>query len=223
MENNQKSVATLRCVWQAIKENYGTILLVSCIIASIVLLITGCDNGDGAMMALAAVVAGTDGGTHVVDGPLTTDTVRQNSNDLLLNEIDRHIVKIRPMATPIDQISRYAHPRHSKSMIVVSVTLAVGLGLGAMSLAGDITGWSALKIMIGDVELSPLAIATVIAIVLNLIIPNSKPESEEQKGAADQAVITLNAAAAVDAEPNTLRSEPVEAAADEDNEQGRQS
>ena len=57
MENNQKSVATLRCVWQAIKENYGTILLVSCIIASIVLLITGCDNGDGAMMALAAVVA----------------------------------------------------------------------------------------------------------------------------------------------------------------------
>lgn len=118
MENNQKSVATLRCVWQAIKENYGTILLVSCIIASIVLLITGCDNGDGAMMALAAVVAGTDGGTHVVDGPLTTDTVRQNSNDLLLNEIDRHIVKIRPMATPIDQISRYAHPRHSKSMIV---------------------------------------------------------------------------------------------------------
>ena len=24
MENNQKSVATLRCVWQAIKENYGT-------------------------------------------------------------------------------------------------------------------------------------------------------------------------------------------------------
>ena len=112
---------------------------------------------------------------------------------------------------------------NSKSMIVVSVTLAVGLGLGAMSLAGDITGWSALKIMIGDVELSPLAIATVIAIVLNLIIPNSKPESEEQKGAADQAVITLNAAAAVDAEPNTLRSEPVEAAADEDNEQGRQS
>ena len=113
---------------------------------------------------------------------------------------------------------------NSKSMIVVSVTLAVGLGLGAMSLAGDITGWSALKIMIGDVELSPLAIATVIAIVLNLIIPNSKPESEEQKGAADQAVITLNAAAAVDAEPNTLRSEPGEAVpADEDNEQGRQS
>ena len=62
----------------------------------------------------------------------------------------------------------------SKNVIVVSVTLAIGLGLGAMSLAGDITGQSVLKVMIGKVELSPLAIATVVAIVLNLIIPNSK-------------------------------------------------
>ena len=68
----------------------------------------------------------------------------------------------------------------SKNLIVVSVTLAVGLGLGAMSLAGDITGNSALKIMIGAVEISPLAIATVLAIILNLIIPNTKPVSEAE-------------------------------------------
>ncbi len=82
----------------------------------------------------------------------------------------------------------------SKNIIVVSVTLAVGLGLGAMSLAGDITGESVLKIMIGNVELSPLAIATVLAIVLNLIIPNSKPD----KSTPDDAQINLTAAPGAD-------------------------
>ena len=38
--------------------------------------------------------------------------------DLLLNEIDQQIVKIRPMSTPIDQISRYAGSKHSGSMVV---------------------------------------------------------------------------------------------------------
>lgn len=68
----------------------------------------------------------------------------------------------------------------TKNLIVVSVTLAVGLGLGAMSLAGDITGKNVLKIMIGAVEISPLAIATVLAIILNLVIPNAKPISEAE-------------------------------------------
>jgi len=68
----------------------------------------------------------------------------------------------------------------SKNLIVVSTTLAVGLGLGAMSLAGDITGNNVLKIMIGAVEISPLAIATILAIVLNLVIPNTKPEVEAE-------------------------------------------
>ncbi len=82
----------------------------------------------------------------------------------------------------------------SKNIIVVSVTLAIGLGLGAMSLAGDITGQSVLKIMIGSVELSPLAIATVVAIVLNLIIPNSKPDNSTP----DDAQINLTAAPGAD-------------------------
>ncbi|MBQ9980110.1 MAG: hypothetical protein IJP23_03535 [Oscillospiraceae bacterium] len=91
----------------------------------------------------------------------------------------------------------------SKNLIVVSVTLAIGLGLGAMSLAGDIVGSFAadfnpaiLKIMIGQVELSPLAIATVVAIVLNLVIPNSKPD----KGEPDAAHQNLTAAPAADIE-----------------------
>ena len=67
----------------------------------------------------------------------------------------------------------------SKNLIVVSVILSVGLGLGAMSLAGDITGMTSLKIMIGTVEVSPLATATIIGIFLNLVIPKSKKDDEE--------------------------------------------
>lgn len=85
----------------------------------------------------------------------------------------------------------------SKNVLVVSVTLAIGLGLGAMSLAGDITGNAALKIMIGEVELSPLAIATVIAIVLNLLIPNSK---KENIGVESDAQETLSTTASVESE-----------------------
>ena len=55
---------------------------------------------------------------HVVEGPLTTDLTREGAPELLLNEIDRQIVKIRPMATPVDQISRYAGHRYAGSMLV---------------------------------------------------------------------------------------------------------
>ena len=70
----------------------------------------------------------------------------------------------------------------TKDLIVVSVTLAVGLGLGALSVAGDIIGAisnytvdaSFLKVMIGTIQVSPLAIATLVAILLNVFIPEPK-------------------------------------------------
>ena len=70
----------------------------------------------------------------------------------------------------------------TKDLIIVSVTLAVGLGLGALSTAGDIIGQigvagfdpSLLKIMIGNVQISPLAIATLVAVFLNILIPEPK-------------------------------------------------
>lgn len=74
---------------------------------------------------------------------------------------------------------------NSKNMIVVSVVLSLGLGLGAMSLAGDIlanagvANASQLKIMIGSVEISPLAIATLAGILLNLIIPDHDKSEKE--------------------------------------------
>lgn len=63
---------------------------------------------------------------------------------------------------------------NTKNLIVVSVILSIGLGLGAMSLAGDVTGDPSLKVMVGAVEISPLAIATVVGVILNLIIPNKE-------------------------------------------------
>lgn len=73
----------------------------------------------------------------------------------------------------------------TKDLLVVSITLAVGLGLGALSVASDILvqvgttfDASLLKLMIGNIELSPLAVATLVAVFLNLIIPEPKAKEE---------------------------------------------
>ncbi len=64
------------------------------------------------------VVTGTRGNSHVANGPLTTSVVNTLVPDLLLSEIDRRIVKIRPSSTPLDQISRLAGCRRCRSMVV---------------------------------------------------------------------------------------------------------
>lgn len=64
------------------------------------------------------IIPGSRQGNHVTDGPLTTSAIRQAAPDLLVNEIDSRIVKIRPMATPVDQISRMVGARPASSMIV---------------------------------------------------------------------------------------------------------
>lgn len=56
-----------------------------------------------ASVIAATVIPGVAGGSHITGEPLTTDLAREASPSLLLNEIDQQIVKIRPMATPIDQ------------------------------------------------------------------------------------------------------------------------
>lgn len=69
-------------------------------------------------VALAAVIPGMSGGKLVTDEPVTTHLVRENSPSLLRNEVDKRIVKIRPMSTPIDQLSRWNGARKASSMIV---------------------------------------------------------------------------------------------------------
>lgn len=57
-------------------------------------------------------------GNAVVNAPATIKTVTEVSPDLFLNEIDSRLVKIRPMSTPIDQISRFASNRKAGGMVV---------------------------------------------------------------------------------------------------------
>ena len=81
------------------------------------LLLDGCSGGSEYGLAMS-VIAGVAGGKHVEGEPLTLQTSREGSPELLRNEIDERIVKIRPMATPIDQISRHAGTRKCGSMTV---------------------------------------------------------------------------------------------------------
>lgn len=48
----------------------------------------------------------------------TIEKVKNESPELLLNEVDKRVVKIRPMSTPIDQISRLGGSRQAGSMTV---------------------------------------------------------------------------------------------------------
>lgn len=56
--------------------------------------------------AMAAVIPGMSGGKILTGEPLTTDISRRESEGLLMSEVDKRITKIRPMSTPIDQLSR---------------------------------------------------------------------------------------------------------------------
>ena len=58
------------------------------------------------------------GENHLTGTPLTTDAATALSPELLRNAIDKAVTRIRPMATPLDQISRLGHVRDVDSMEV---------------------------------------------------------------------------------------------------------
>lgn len=64
------------------------------------------------------ITSGAAGGKHVARTPLTTRQIDEAVPGLLRNSIDERIVKVRPMSTPIDQLSRCAPVRPCKSMTV---------------------------------------------------------------------------------------------------------
>ena len=103
--------------WMRRHKKLVIFVITMILIAILASCITGGTTGN-AMLAVGMIIGGIDDGKHVVDGPLTTDLSNEGSPELLLNEIDQQIVKIRPMSTPIDQISRYAGSKHSGSMVV---------------------------------------------------------------------------------------------------------
>lgn len=73
-------------------------------------------------------------------------------------------------------ISSKTNMNNTKNMIVVSVIMSLGLGLASLSLVGDITGNNIYKIIIGTVEISPLAICALAGVVLNLLLPDRQKE-----------------------------------------------
>ena len=78
-----------------VRRNRKLIMLLTVI--TLVAILASCLGGDpGATWAIGTIIAGRAGGSHVVDGPLTTDLAREGSPSLLLNEIDQQITKIRP-------------------------------------------------------------------------------------------------------------------------------
>lgn len=68
------------------------------------------------------LLPGTNGGQHAVGGPLTT-SVTDQAGEILSNAIDRRIVRVRPSATPIDQLSRFIGSRRCGSMTVEYYTV----------------------------------------------------------------------------------------------------
>lgn len=75
-------------------------------------------ESDGFSWAMAIVGGVAGAGSHVEGEPLTTAVAEEAAPGLLRNEIDSRIVKIRPMSTPLDQISRYGGARVCRSMKV---------------------------------------------------------------------------------------------------------
>ena len=111
----EKLQQTLKLVGEFFASDYG--ILVILIVAALCVIFGLGEHGTSGTLAFA-LVAGTNGGSHVVGEPLTTELTREGSPTLLRNEIDERIVKIRPMATPIDQLSRWGGARKCGSMIV---------------------------------------------------------------------------------------------------------
>ncbi len=62
-------------------------------------------------------IEGVDGGAHV-GGVLTTSAANEVSEELLQSEVDSRVTRVRPMATPVDQLGRYASNRAAGSMLV---------------------------------------------------------------------------------------------------------
>ncbi len=108
--------AMFRSIYKWVKSDNG---IVTMLLALAAVLLYNWAMGDADIItATAMVIGGTASGKHVVRGPLTTSLTDQAAPGLLRNDIDDRIVKIRPMSTPIDQISRWAGARACGSMKV---------------------------------------------------------------------------------------------------------
>lgn len=112
------------------------------------------------------IIAGTDGGQHVADQPLTTTIAELAAPDLLSDSIDRRIVKVRPMSTPVDQISRCAASRPCRSMKVEYAT--VDVRPGELELKADCGGTLETE---GDVSTMDIVVDQPLDVTDTLFVP----------------------------------------------------
>lgn len=90
----------------------------------LITLITGANAGvmlaDASNLPDAGKTEGGNGGVSTPPAGIATETEGRKDGDpeFYTKDIDSKIVKIRPMATPVDQISRYAKAQHSDSFEV---------------------------------------------------------------------------------------------------------
>jgi len=91
--------------------------------------------------------------THQITGePLTTTLANQASPELLRNDVDRRITKLRPMATPIDQLSRHAAARPCKSMTVDYYAVATRPQSATMKTDNIISGTSSISLGVSEAK-----------------------------------------------------------------------
>lgn len=91
---------------------FGVLLTLVCALVGI-----ADSSAMGIYTADAAVVTPDSGvGAVVTREGLTTDVTRAESPDLILDTVDQRITKMRPTATPIDQIMRHATPKKAGTM-----------------------------------------------------------------------------------------------------------
>lgn len=86
---------------------------------------------------------------------ITSTAVKAVSPELLRNEIDSRIIKIRPMSTPVDQISRHANTRRAGSMTVEyyavdSKPFITTVTQPVSELAADANGNVAMELAVGN-------------------------------------------------------------------------
>lgn len=95
----------------------GLVLLA---LASVFNASSGVFMADAAALPDAGKTEGGNGGNTAPPDGIATETFgRENGDDnLYLSDVDKRIIKIRPMATPIDQISRYAKSSQTGSFEV---------------------------------------------------------------------------------------------------------
>ncbi len=118
------------------------------------------------------------GGKHVSGEPLTLKNIEETVPGLLQNSIDERIVKVRPMSTPIDQLSRCAGARRAGSMTVEYYTADTKKTETELSTA--LTGMTGRKNQNGLYQYTlPLKDTSIIEVSETLLIPGYEGVASE--------------------------------------------